>query len=176
MSGNWDESAPGPPQQLDADDILRTLIAHEVEFLVIGGLAVAAHGYARATKDVDVVPAPTAENRRRLYAALVALGAEPAELGDFRLGELPVPFTPEGLDDGGNWTFRTRAGRVDVMQWVPGIDEGYERLRSNAIEDDVPGVGRVAFAGYEDLVSMKQAADRPEDRVDLERLEQIRRG
>jgi hypothetical protein len=176
VSANWDESAPVPPQQLDADEILRTLLAHGVEFLVIGGLAVAAHGYARATKDVDVVPAATAENRRRLYAALVDLDAEPAELGDFRPEELPVPFSPEGLEDGGNWTLRTRAGRVDVMQWVPGIDEGYERLRPNAIEDDVPGVGRVAFAGYDDLVAMKRTANRPEDRVDLERLERIRGG
>lgn len=176
MTGNWDESARVPPQQLDADEILRTLLTHEVEFLVIGGLAVAAHGYQRATKDVDIVPAPTAENRRRLYAALTDLGAEPIELGDFRPEELPVPFGPAGLDEGGNWTLRTRAGRVDVMQWVPGIDEGYEQLRPNAIEDDVPGIGRIAFAGYDDVVAMKQTANRPEDRIDLERLERLRGG
>ena len=65
MSGNWDESARVPPQQLDADTILRTLIEHGVEFVVIGGLAVGAHGYPRATKDVEVVPAPDPDNRRR---------------------------------------------------------------------------------------------------------------
>ena len=58
VSGNWDESARVPHQQLDADTILRTLIAHDVEFVVIGGLAVGAHGFPRATKDVDVVPRP----------------------------------------------------------------------------------------------------------------------
>ena len=127
MSGNWDEDARVPAQQLDADEILRALVEREVEFLVIGGLAVAAHGYERATKGVDIVPAPTSPSRR-----------------------------------------------VDVMQWVPGIDEGYEQLRPNAIEDVVPGVGRVAFAGYDDLVTMKRTANRPEDRIDLERLESIR--
>lgn len=118
MSGNWDESAGVPPQQLEADKILRALLAGDVEFVVVGGLAVGAHGYARATKDVDIVPAPTAENRRRLHTALLELDAEPLEMVDLRAEELPVPFTPDGLDEGGNWALRTRAGRVDLMQWM----------------------------------------------------------
>jgi hypothetical protein len=174
VSGNWDESAHVPPQQLDADEILRTLLAHDVEFVVIGGLAVGAHGYPRATKDVDVVPAPQRENRRRMYAALSELGAEPLEIGDFRADELAVPFTADGLDEGGNWALRTRAGRVDVLQWIPGIEDGHAQLRANAIEADVPGVGRVFFAGYDDLVAMKRTAGRPEDELDLQRLEEIR--
>jgi hypothetical protein len=143
VSGNWDEDARVAAQQLDADTILRTLIAHGVEFVLIGGLAVAAHGFPRGTKDADIVPAPGPVNGRRLYEALVELAAEPLEIGDFRREELPVPFAPEGLEEGGNWALRTTAGRVDVMQWVPGIDEGYARLRANAISADVPGVGRV---------------------------------
>ena len=175
MRGNWDENASVPPQQLDADTILRTLLAHDVEFVVIGGLAVGAHGYPRGTKDVDLVPAPAPENLRRLHAALSDLGAEPLEIGDFRLAEMPVPFTPDGLDDGGNWALGTSAGRVDVLQWIPGVDGGYARLRTNAIEDEVPGVGRIAFAGYDDLVAMKRAAGRPQDEADLHELVQVRR-
>ena len=140
---------------------------------MIGGLAVAAHGFPRATKDVDIVPAPEAENRRRLYSALRALEAEPIEIGDFHLDELPVPFAPEGLDEGGNWALRTRAGRVDVLQWVPGIEE-YEELRARAIEVDVPAVGLVLFAGYDDLVAMKRAAGRPQDERDIDELRAIR--
>jgi hypothetical protein len=174
VSGNWDESADAPQQELDADTILRALLEHEVEFVVIGGLAVGAHGYPRATKDVDVVPAPERENLRRLYAALSELDAQPMEIGDFRPEELPVPFAPEGLDEGGNWTLRTVAGRVDVMQWVPGIEDGYAQLRPNAIEGEVPGVGRIRFAGYDDLVTMKRTAGRPEDELDLLRLERVR--
>jgi hypothetical protein len=163
-----------PSQELDAGEILRTLLAHDVEFVVIGGLAVSAHGYPRATKDVDIVPAPTHENRRRLYEALVALEARPLEVGDFRADEMPVPFALEGLDAGGNWALQTRAGRIDVMQWVPGIDEGYERLRANMLADEVPDVGRIAFAGYDDLVTMKRTAGRPEDEIDLTRLARAR--
>jgi hypothetical protein len=135
---------------------------------------VGAHGYPRATKDVDVVPAPDRDNLRRLHAALAELGAEPAEIGDFRPEELPVPFAPEGLDEGGNWMLRTRAGRVDVLQWVPGIENGYDELRPRAIAIEVPDVGTVVFTGYEDLVRMKQAAGRPEDVLDLQRLARVR--
>jgi hypothetical protein len=174
VSGNWDEGASVPHRQLDADTILRTLLAHEVEFVVIGGLAIGAHGFPRATKDVDVVPAPDTQNRRRLFAALMELEAAPVELGDFRPEELLVPFTPEGLEEGGNWSLRTRAGRVDVMQWVPGIDNGFAQLHANALEVDVPGVGRVFFAGYDDVVTMKRTAGRPEDELDLRRLAELR--
>ena len=160
--------------RLDAEALLRTLLDHQVDFLLIGGLAVAAHGYPRATKDVDVVPAPESENRRRLHAALVTLGAEPLEVGDFRADELPVPFTPEGLDAGGNWALRTASGRIDVMQWVPGIDGGYDHLRAHAIEVAVPGLGAILFAGYDDLVRMKRTAGRPQDLADLHALEQLR--
>jgi hypothetical protein len=174
VPGNWDEDARVPPQQLDADTILRTLIEHDVDFVVIGGLAVAAHGFPRATKDVDIVPAPERENLGRLYVALSKLRAEPIEIGDFRPDELPVPFGPDGLDEGGNWALRTAAGRLDVMQWIPGIDGGYARLLTNAIEDEVPGVGRVLFAGYDDLVTMKRTAGRPLDAADLHELQRVR--
>ena len=174
MSGNWDETPAAAPQQLDADTILRTLLEHEVEFVVIGGLAIAVHGFPRATKDVDVVPAPERENRRRLFAALAALGAEPLELGDFRLDELPIPFEPNGLDEGGNWALRMEAGRVDVLQWIPGVYDRFEQLRARALEVEVPGVGRIAFAGYADLVAMKRAAGRPQDERDLDELRAIR--
>jgi hypothetical protein len=174
VSGNWDEAARVPPQQLDADTILRTLLDHQVEFVVIGGLAVAAHGFPRATKDIDIVPAPDPENRRRLYEALRGLEAEPLEIGDLRADELPVPFAPDGLDEGGNWALRTTAGRVDVLQWVPGVEEGFAKLRLQALDVDLPDVGRVLFAGYADLVAMKRAAGRAQDDRDLDELRVIR--
>ena len=174
MSRSWSEDPRIPVQPLDADTLLRTLLQHGVEFLVIGGLAVAAHGFQRGTKDVDIVPAPDRDNLRRLYEALAELDAEPVDLGDFRPDEMPVPFTRDGLEEGGNWALRTRAGRIDVMQWVPGIEDGYASLSANAIEDQVPGVGRVRFAGYEEVVAMKRAANRPLDLADLDQLRRIR--
>jgi hypothetical protein len=174
VSGNWDEAARVPPQELDANRILGTLVDHNVEFVVIGGLAVAAHGFPRATKDIDIVPGPEGDNRRRLFEALRVLHAEPLEIGDFGANELPVQFAQDGLDEGGNWALRTSAGRVDILQWVPGIAEGYEKLRAEALAVELPDVGRVLFAGYADLVAMKQAAGRAQDDRDLEELRAIR--
>ena len=159
--------------ELDADTLLRTLLAHEVDFVVIGGLAVVAHGYVRGTKDLDIALRPERENRRRLHAALTTLDGRQADQGDFRPEEMPVPFTPEGLEAGGNWAIDTTAGRIDVFQWVAGIED-FEQLRESAVEGEIPGVGVVRFAGYDHVVAMKQAAGRPEDETDLARLRSAR--
>lgn len=161
-------------EELEADTLLRGLLEHEVELVVIGGLAVAAHGYVRATKDVDIVPSPDRDNLARLFEALRQVDARPVEVAEFRSEELPVQFGLEGLAQGGNWALQTSHGRIDVMQWVPGVDS-YDELRANALVAHLPGVGPVMFAGYEDLLSMKRAAGRDADLVDIARLEQARR-
>ena len=152
-------------------DLLRVLSEQEVEFVLIGGFAVALHGYVRATKDIDIVPAPTPQNLTRLWSALGALEAEPAELDEFRPEELPVEFSLDSLiEGGGNWALYTRLGRLDVMQWVKGI-ESYDELRENAERVDEPAVGRpIWVAGRDDLISMKEAAGRDLDRIDVTAL------
>ena len=159
--------------ELDIDAILRVLVAQGVEFLVIGGLAVAVHGYPRATKDVDIVPRPEAANLERLYGALAAIAARPVELGELRPTEMPVEFGPGALALGGNWALKTEHGRIDVMQWLPGA-AAYDELDANAVAVDLRGVGTVRFAGYEDVVAMKMAAGRRQDEEDLARLREAR--
>lgn len=174
-SGNWEAARRRREvEELNADVLLRTLLAHDVEFVVIGGLALPAHGLVRATRDLDIVPRPDRENRARLLAALKTVDARPIDTDDFRPEELPVPFGPEGLEHGGNWALSTTAGRIDVLQWVAGV-EGYDHLRANALAVPVPDVGTVFFAGYDDLVSMKRAAGRPQDLLDIEALTELRR-
>jgi hypothetical protein len=174
VTGPWREPPWWPTDELDAGTLLRTLVTHEVDFIVIGGLAVMFHGYVRATKDLDIVPNPDPANTTRLFDALQELGAEPREIGDFRPDEMPVQFGPTAFDHGGNWALLTKAGRIDVLQRLSGDVQGWEDLHDHAVEADIRGVGRVRFASYEDLVAMKRVADRPEDREDLDRLERIR--
>lgn len=159
--------------ELDADTLLRTLLAHEVDFIVIGGFAVVAHGYVRGTQDLDIALGPEPENRRRLHAALTALNGEHADQGDFRPEGMRVPLAPEGLNEGANWAIDTTAGRIDVFQWVAGLDD-LEPLWKSAVEGEIPGVGLVRFAGYDDVIAMKRAAVRPEDETDLARLRRAR--
>ena len=158
--------------ELDIQGLLEQLAAAAVDYIVIGGVAVAFHGYVRATKDLDVVPGPSRQNLERLAALLRSLDAELDGAGDFDVGELPDPLDPEILAQGGNWVLQTRLGRFDLMQWQ-GDRELWEMLSPAAVEVDLDGV-LVKVAGYEDLIALKEQAGRPGDLEDLERLRQAR--
>lgn len=158
--------------ELDIRGILAELDRAGVEFLVIGGVAVGFHGYVRATKDVDVVPDPDPQNIQRLAELLRELDAEIEGAEDFKGEELPDPLDPEALGLGGNWVLRTRLGRFDIMQWI-GESPLWEMLSPAAIEAEIDGLS-IKFASYEDLVTLKEMAGRPEDLADLQRLRQAR--
>lgn len=162
---------PDPP--LQPIELLGALTAHALDFVVIGGYSLAAHGYVRGTKDVDIVPAPGRENLRRLFSALSALDAEPLAVGDFDSHEL-LELTLDNLALGGNWLLRTPLGRLDVMQYVEGMDS-YPELRAGSVQRTLPGVeGTVLFVGYDDLIALKQTAGRPQDLIDIGELERRR--
>jgi len=153
-------------RRLRIDELLAALARHHVEFVVIGGLALPANGYVRATKDLDIVPSPDPANLDRLAEALDAIDAE-VDLGDLS-GELGIEPDAQGLRLGGNWVLQTSFGRLDVLQDVAGM-RSYDQLRRGAIEDD-----GVFFAGYEDLIAMKVAAGRAQDLIDIAELERAR--
>jgi predicted nucleotidyltransferase len=160
--------------ELDIQGILQQLVEGDVEFLLIGGIAVGYHGHVRATKDVDVVPAPDRANLERLAEVLRRLGAEVEGAEDFEEGELRDPLDPAVLELGGNWVLATRLGRLDVMQW---LDDGplWEELSPTAIEDRISDLA-VKIVSYEDLMKLKERAGRPEDLADLQRLREARQG
>jgi hypothetical protein len=162
---------PETPPPIRFFELLRVLRAHDVEFVLIGGFALGFHGAPRGTKDVDVVPGPSEQNLSRLWDALADLEAEPQGLEDFRPEEMPVEWGLEGLiQGGGNWIVHTRLGRLDLMQWVEPFDS-YEELRANAVEEYVDEIGAsLLVAGLEDLIAMKEAAGRDQDRLDITAL------
>ncbi len=167
-------AAPGPHTRPDFWGLLRALCEHDVEFVVIGGFAVGLHGYVRATKDVDIVPAPDEANVSRLWDALLALDARPAEFGDFAPDEMPVPFTRAGLVEGtGNWALYTRLGRLDLMPYVED-DDGelpFAELRAAADSEEFEEIGaRLWFASAQHLIAMKEHAGRDEDLRDVAAL------
>ncbi len=158
--------------ELDIQGILAELSKEGVEFLVIGGVAVGFHGHVRATKDVDVVPAPAAENLGKLVRVLERLEASVEGADEFEAGELPDPLDPEALALGGNWVLLTRLGRLDLMQWL-GDAPLWDELSPSAVEEQIGGIP-IKFVGYEDLVKLKELAARPEDLTDLKRLREAR--
>jgi hypothetical protein len=166
-----DERAVSP---LRAEELLAELARHGVEFVIIGGFALAAHGVVRGTEGVDIVPDPVPDNLARLARALQALRAQVMLADDFDPSELGIEPDAKGLAMGGNWVLRTRLGRLAVMQFVAGI-KSYDSLRDGSVAHEVAGAGVFRFAGLDDLIAMKTAAARPQDQIDVASLERARR-
>jgi len=146
---------------LDATEIFAALARHDVEYVLIGGLAVQAHGHIRTTQDADLVPAPGPPTRARLAAALGELGARPAGKG-----EAPPGWSlAEALDRAGTLRLDTDAGGVDVHREPPGAAP-FAALRARAMVLEVAEVP-VVVAGRDDLIAMKRASGRPIDRGDV---------
>jgi hypothetical protein len=151
--------------EFDLRALLAALHEREVRFVVIGGVAVGAHGYVRATEDLDLVPDPDPENLRSLTAALEALNST-----------LPTvegrPFDPDGdgavVLRGGNVTADTRFGGLDVVQQLRGVPT-YAELAEDAVQSDLLGIPvRICSLGR--LREMKRVQGRAQDRADLENL------
>ena len=155
------------PTQLRPKALLAALHLHEVEFVVIGGMSLAVHGYVRATKDLDVVPGPDRANLRRLATALRSMDPK-GDLGDMDADELGLEPDENGLAGGGNWVLTTTFGRLDVMQDVAGLRD-YSHLRNGAVE-----INGTLYAGYDEVLSMKSAAGREEDLRDIAALKAAR--
>ncbi|MBA2522795.1 MAG: hypothetical protein H0V25_05625 [Solirubrobacterales bacterium] len=155
---------------LNARAIFDILAGHRVDYIVLGGFAVGAHGYIRATKDIDIVPDPDPLNLERLAASIAELDGRVRGVEEFSDDELPQPDA-EGLALGGNWVMDTKHGRFDVLQLVSDFE--YADLASSAVESEVFG-HQIRFCGYDHLVAMKKAAGRDEDLLDLKRLREMR--
>jgi hypothetical protein len=161
------------PDALDPLPLLRQLHEHGVEHIIIGGFAVTAHGFTRTTKDLDIVPRATGDNLTKLAGALRDLEASVLDTGDFKPEEIPAdPTRPDDLAMGGNFCLHTRLGRLDVMQWISGVDSDdlYAEFDGDALASSVDGIP-VRVCGLEHLLAMKRAAGRPQDLEDIRHLE-----
>lgn len=156
----------------EPDDLLLALTNAQVEFIVIGGVAVGVHGFARATKDLDIVPDPAPENLERLARVLVEIGAQHVGVGDFSPEEFPYdPTDPVQLAEGANFRLETSHGPLDIMQWVAGIetDLAYAELAPKALPVTFRDT-QIRVCAIDHLRAMKRAAGRPQDLADLEQL------
>lgn len=155
----------------DPRPILATLAAHEVDFLVIGGIAVRAHGNPRTTLDVDVFPDPSADNMRRLASALTELEATAT---DDRSNRLPLDLShPESLAVG-NYFLDTRFGGLDLFNGARPDLLLYRRYAERAIEVRIEDL-TIKIIGLDDLIRMKREAGRDKDLRDIAALTEVER-
>jgi len=142
----------------DFEELLRLLEEHGVEYMIVGGYAVAYHGHPRFTKDIDLFFRVTDENAQRLRHALVAFG--------FREENLPL----EAFTTAGNvLTFGVVPTRVDLINDIDGVT--YDEARPDVVRGRYGDV-EVNFIGLADLVKNKKATPRAKDKGDVEELTQ----
>lgn len=140
----------------DFKDLLQLLEEREVEYMIVGGYAVAYHGYPRFTKDIDVFYDASDENVRRLRDALIAFG--------FGEDELPHDiFTAKG----NVLTFGIAPSRVDFINDIDGVT--FKVARPNAVRGKYGDV-EVTFIGFDDLIQNKRSTQRAKDKADIEEL------
>jgi hypothetical protein len=154
---------PDADRVLDAEEIFRVLAEHEVDYVLIGGLAVQTHGHLRSTADADIIPAPDRLNLERLTDALAELDAvilNPIDTDD----ELSADLLPRAT----LWQFATTHGGLDVAHDVPG-GAPYADLAGRAL---VVHLGDIAIrvVSLDDLIRMKLASGRPVDLDDVAAL------
>ncbi|MFI5026258.1 MAG: hypothetical protein ACHQCI_05855 [Solirubrobacterales bacterium] len=138
------------------------MIAHGVDFVLIGGLAGISHGSTYPSYDLDVVYARDRDNVARLVATLEEIGVRlrgaPAEL--------PFLLDVRTIENGANFTFETPYGDLDVLADAAGMGS-YESLLSESVEREVFG-HLVKVASIDHLIAMKRAAGRTKDKLMVE--------
>lgn len=156
---SWPEFRPA--------ELLQVLVAHGVDFVVIGGLAVVFHGSTRITQDLDLCYSTEPVNLEVLGSALQDLDARL-----FGIDE-DVPFVADARTLQGTeiLTLSTRLGKLDLLRKPQGAPS-YADLRDQA-ETIATESFAVRVARPDDLIAMKRAAGRAKDLADIEELEAI---
>ena len=137
----------------DFQDLIKSLTVHHVEFLIVGAHALAFHGVARYTQDLDVWMRRSAENAKNLAAALSDFGLP---LSDSDVQEM--------LNERKFLRFGHEPTRIEILNFLDGCD--FETASTRACHESLGGVP-VSILGLEDYVATKRPSGRPKDESDL---------
>ena len=147
--------------QQDFEEFLKLLNGKRVEYLIVGGYAVAFHGFVRATKDMDILFHNTPQNIRRLMLALNGFGFPTDNLSDvafsehgkiIRMGVAPV--------------------MIELINAISGVS--FKTAWKNRAKGKY-GTTTVHYLSRPDLLRNKKASGRPRDLLDVEELKSIRK-
>ena len=143
----------------DFQEFVKLFVAHEVEFLIVGGYALAAHGHPRYTKDLDVWVWLGPENAQRILAAIEEFGF--GDLGltaaDFQEPDVMVQLGREPQ-------------RIDILTYASGLQ--FSDAYKNRVYVTIGNVD-VPFISIDDLRTNKMATGRPRDLADAADLPKV---
>ena len=157
------------------ESIVGALNAARVDYLIVGGLAVNAHGFVRLTRDVDIVVRLTPENADAGLHALLAIGYQ-----------MSIPESPSVFADAAArrrwreekgmivlklWSDEHRRTPIDLFVYEP---FPFERELARAIQLELSAGVSAPVVALDTLLEMKRMAGRPQDLLDIMELERMR--
>jgi hypothetical protein len=146
--------------EFDAKAMLHALLEHQVDFVVIGGLAGMARGSSYPSYDLDVAYGREEQNLERLAEALTELGATLRGVP----ADVPFQLDARALKAGANFTFDTPYGSLDIISDASGAPS-YTALKEHAGAPQEIDGEPVLVSSLDHLIAMKEAAGRPKDKL-----------
>ena len=145
--------------QIDLKEFIVLLNSHKVDFIVVGGHAVAFHGHPRFTGDIDFFVRTTPANVERVLAALTAFG-----FGNLGISEHDLLAPGKVIQLG------RPPSRIDILTSISGVD--FDTAWDARVPAQLDGQP-VNFLGLTELIQNKQASGRTKDLADLEKLRAV---
>ncbi len=143
----------------DYRDMLRALSDEKVKYLLIGAYAMAAHGYPRATMDIDIWIMPSSKNVDDVLRACQRFGAP-----------LPDLAREDLLNSDTVFQIGVAPRRIDIITAASGLQ--FEDTYKRSIAIDLEGI-EVRIPSLADLIRNKRASGRTKDIADAEALEEL---
>ncbi len=142
----------------DFKDLLSAFNAHSVRYLIVGGYAYARYTEPRTTKDLDLFLRPDPSNAVAAYEALAEYGAH---LADATVADFANPSTI--------FQIGVAPFRVDLICDIDGVsfDQAWETSEIGLVDEEIP----VRYISSEQLIANKLAAGRPQDLLDVTKLQ-----
>lgn len=157
-------------------DLIKMLEDASVDYVLVGGLAVALHGYQRVTMDVDVVLALDEANLRRFISGARSAGLQPVIPVDIESLALPELIDQWHREKGMlAFGLRQPEGRATVIDVLIRPVVSYTELRRDAVAVDV-GPLKIPVASIDHLIAMKTGTGRGKDKIDIEELQKLKAG
>jgi hypothetical protein len=148
-------------------ELVRRLIAAQVEFVLVGGFAAVAHGATLVTRDVDICRRFTEANLMRIQAAFADLHPTPRSRPD-----MPLQLTSEPCAALKNLYLKTDLGVVDCLGEVLGVGDFGEVLK-HSVQVELP-YGKCRILDIDALIRAKEAMNRNHDKMTVMQLKRIK--
>lgn len=145
--------------QRDLSEFIKLLNSNKVDFIVVGGHAVAFHGHPRFTGDIDFLLRPTRDNAERVIETLKAFG-----FGDLAL------CADDFQRHGSVVQLGRSPNRIDLLTTISGVD--FDEAWNTRVGAELDGIS-VSFLGLQALLANKKASGRDKDLADVKQLQAI---